>query len=49
MPMHRKNTARGPKRVKNLAHGEEPWFRPNVIRQRKRNKMAAKSRRRNRQ
>ena len=49
MPMHRKNTARADARARN--HGfqrEQPWFRANVRRQRRRRDLAAISRRRNR-
>ena len=46
--MHRKNTARGPKRGQNAPQGEQPWFRPNLKRQRRRNEIAKASRRKNR-
>lgn len=43
MPMHRKNTARAGKRLK--VQNEQPWFRPNVRRQRRRAKLARIARR----
>lgn len=49
MPMHRKNSCNGaPRNSRRGKPGEAVWFSANVIRQRRRNKLAKLSRRKNR-